>query len=634
VGRHDRVLLIADQFEEIFTLSPNREVCEKYIDALLVASRLDGAIPVHLVVVVRADFYANCLEHAALSHCLGTNLYNVPRMTREQLGESIEKRLTLATALAEPGLIDSLLEEVGAEPGNLALLEHALSQLWEKCGGFGTTLTNRAYSAIGRLRGALSAHADDVYGEITAEVQKHLVQKIFLELVHLGEGAPDSRRRVRKRELLSLGVPEEVEYLLARLTSSRLISISTEGQETLVEVSHEALIREWETLREWITQNREELRLGRRLVQAAQEWDGLNRDRTALLQGARLSRAEEWLTRHDGAPTLLHTFLRESTTARSEAVQKEGISQAREYAERKALNVRLGWVFRAVALLLVLVVAAIWISLNREEALDGNHLSKQSLLAPFEDRLGMSPIWLTYYLTCILLQCVACWAVIKKEFYKSWRAFSFYLFFEAVSSVVLFVVFLLVDSYYYSIIYTMIKSVETIVASLFVLEILIKILDRIEAMPGRKIAWFWFCFWPIQGISVAIAISTNQPSVADLYWLAVFWKASRIIFVANYLLLLVVLLQAKSLGMTRRSSVTEIAVGYAMYGTFEVVYLFSYVFYRTRFRESIMNVVDLGVCLANLTVQVGWVWTMLHREPFVSPAFEEISNRTQESDMR
>jgi hypothetical protein len=199
-------------------------------------------------------------------------------------------------------LIDSLLADVGTEPGNLALLEPALAQLWQECGGTGRTLTSDAYAKIGRLRGALGRHADEVYREIGDEADQRLVQRIFLELVQLGEGAQDTRRRVAKEDLLHLGAPEKVERLIARLASSRLLATSGAGPQSLgenfVEVSHEALIREWPMLREWLKDNREDLRFGRRLQQAADDWNGLQRDPSALLHGGRLAQGREWFARH------------------------------------------------------------------------------------------------------------------------------------------------------------------------------------------------------------------------------------------------------------------------------------------------------------------------------------------------
>jgi Tol biopolymer transport system component/DNA-binding winged helix-turn-helix (wHTH) protein len=336
------VLLVADQFEEIFTLVSNCQIRVSYIDALLNSIREDAAIPVYLVVVLRADFYANCLEHPTLSRCLEANLFNVPRMSTEKLRESIESRLLLAGASAENGLVESLLEDVGTDPGNLALMEHALGQLWERCAGNGRILTNQAYTQIGRLRGALGRHADDVYESLGNEKIRQSAQRILLELVHLGEGAQDTRRRVRKSDLYSLCTAEELDPVLSRLISSRLVSSGMDGQETFIEVSHEALIREWPALREWLAQNRDQLLLERRLDQAAGEWEQLGRDRGALLQGARLVRAQEWLAKQKESRSSLRGFVQASTEAQAE-------SEARERNQEKELRKR--------SLTLILVIA-------------------------------------------------------------------------------------------------------------------------------------------------------------------------------------------------------------------------------------------------------------------------------------
>jgi hypothetical protein len=285
-GTH--VLLVADQFEELFTLVPDRATRSRYIDSPLAAARPDGVVPVRLVLALRADFYGNCLDYPKLSACLDTNNYNVPPMSPPQLREAIENRLALAGARAETGLIDSLLADVGSEPGNLALLERALAHLWVKSAS-GRTLTNNGYAGIGRIRGAIGRHADEVYRGL-GEAEQRLAQRIFLELVQLGEGDQDTRRRVAKEALLHLGDPEQVERVIARLASKRLLATSGKGQqspaESFVEVSHEALIREWPALREWLRDNREDLRLGRLLLQAAEEWRELNRDPSALIRSS------------------------------------------------------------------------------------------------------------------------------------------------------------------------------------------------------------------------------------------------------------------------------------------------------------------------------------------------------------
>jgi WD40 repeat protein/DNA-binding winged helix-turn-helix (wHTH) protein len=360
--RQNRVLLVADQFEEIFTLTPNRETRYRYIEALLAAARWDGPVPVHVILALRSDFYSHCLEHTGLSRSLAANLYNVPRMMQNQLRETIEKRLQITAAQAEPGLIDALLDDAGDEPGNLALQEHALGQLWEKCGGIGATLTNSAYSEIGRLRGALGRHADEVYESFNEAREKRLVERIFLELVQPGDGSnvQDTRRRVRKSELLSLDVAEEIEYLLARLAGSRLIATGREGENTYVEVSHEALIREWPRLRDWLHHSREELILQRRLREAAEEWAALDKDSGALLRGARLAQGEEWLTQTPDVLPIVRDFLQACIAARDEAQRTQLETQKREAIRQRSIAVRLRWSAFALAVLLLAAVGAIW----------------------------------------------------------------------------------------------------------------------------------------------------------------------------------------------------------------------------------------------------------------------------------
>jgi serine phosphatase RsbU (regulator of sigma subunit) len=318
-GAH--VLLVADQFEELFTLVPDKPLRDRYIDALVEAARLDGAVPVHLVLALRADFYKHCLDRPKLGICLNTNAYNVPLMTPSQLREAIENRLALAGACAEVGLIDSLLADVGDEPGNLALLEHALTQLWGKSRGAGHTLANEAYAEIGRLRGSLGKHADEVYSGLSNKSDQNgasdqqLAKQIFLELVQIGEDAQDTRRRIPKDALMHLGSTYQVERVIARLASRRLLTTSSQGSQSpvqnFVEVSHEALIREWPKLRGWLNDNRGDLRFGRTLLQAAQEWNP-EKDSSALIRGNRLGLAQEWLVRNPKAPPLVEEFLRAS----------------------------------------------------------------------------------------------------------------------------------------------------------------------------------------------------------------------------------------------------------------------------------------------------------------------------------
>lgn len=393
------ILLVADQFEEIFTATTDRRIRGLYIDALLAASRVDSAVPVHLVLVLRADFYAHCLDHEGLSRCLAANAYNVPRMSPDRLREGIEKRLALAGGAAETGLIDALLQDVGSEPGNLALLEHVLGLLWESKNA-NRILANQAYTDVGRLRGALGQHADQVYHSLADPEQKTLAQKVFLDLVQLGEGAQDTRRRARKSDLYSLGSAEALERVLARLISARLIASGLEGEHTFIEISHEALIREWPALRRWVAENREQLALARRLQQAAEEWDTLAHDPGALLQGARLAQAREWLCGDPKITPILRQFLQMSLKKQSEeeareiAYQKEMRKQAEARAQAEsqlrmqqaaaALQARrsqahLRSLSCALGVLLIAATMVAWVA-RRQQLLERSHaLTAQSV---------------------------------------------------------------------------------------------------------------------------------------------------------------------------------------------------------------------------------------------------------------
>ena len=379
------ILMVADQFEEIFTLTADPRVRQQYIDALIDAARIDSPIPVRLVLVLRADFYPHCLAHPALSRCLENNLFNVPRMLQDQLRESVEKRLALASAAAEPGLIDSLLEGAGSQPGDLPLLEHALAQLWEKSHGSPRVLSNQAYSEIGRLRGALGRHADEVYESLGDDAQKKLAQRIFLELVHIREGAQDTRRRVSKSELASLGPADKIESVLVRLVASRLVSTGREGGENFVEVSHEALIREWPALRKWVEENREELMLARRLFQAAAEWEALNYDTGALLRGARLAQAEEWLSKHSETPARIRRFVKASVEEREDGIRREREAHERELVQQKTVAIlerrsaaRFRWLSTVLGVMLLVAVASAFFAYQLEVLEKSRSLAAQS----------------------------------------------------------------------------------------------------------------------------------------------------------------------------------------------------------------------------------------------------------------
>lgn len=225
-------------------------------------------------------------------------------------------------------------------------------------------------------------------------------------------------------------------------------------------------------------------------------------------------------------------------------------------------------------------------------------------------------LWMLW-LSIILVQFWACWVAVRKGFYDSWKAFSYYLFVMAANSVVLVVIKRVGSPTAYAWSYYVAGFTEAVLLSLVVLEILVKVLDPFEALPGRNIAWF--CFWAVLGISVAVAVSVSQPSRHDLFFTLPL-MIQRTIFLADAALLWVVLLQAKSLGVTWRSSVAEIAMGFVLFLTVQAITRFLMGFYDNPLFLNIAGGTGQAAYLCSLC---GWIWTMFHRDPLVAPPSTE-----------
>jgi WD40 repeat protein/transcriptional regulator with XRE-family HTH domain len=335
-------LLIIDQFEEIFTLCQDEPERIGYINNILHAALLPDGKGI-IMIVLRADFYTHCARFENLRQALAQHQEFIGPMSNEDLRRAIQEPALRGHWEFEPGLVDLLLHDVGAEPGRvpepgaLPLLEHALLTTWQRRRG--RTLTLSGYTASGGVGGAIAETAESVFYDQLEPAQRLIARQIFLRLTELG-GDPTSagtRRRVTFKELISR--PEDrqmIQEVLQTLADSRLI---TTDQDT-AEVAHEALIREWPTLRTWLEEDRERLRLHRRLSETAQEWELLGRDPEGLYRGARLAQALEWSALHSSElNTLERAFLDASAAlAEDEALEREAqrlreLEAARQLAE-------------------------------------------------------------------------------------------------------------------------------------------------------------------------------------------------------------------------------------------------------------------------------------------------------------
>ncbi|NJL91288.1 MAG: hypothetical protein HC916_17015 [Coleofasciculaceae cyanobacterium SM2_1_6] len=197
---NQRVLLIADQFEEIYTLV-DEEIRRRFLDCLLDGLETQNSLAVPstvLVTTMRADFLGNALAYPRFADVLRSVDIKIRSMNQEELTEVIVAPAIKLEVRFEAGLVERILRDVADQPGNLPLLEFALTELWKQ--RTGKQLTHKAYEAIGWVEGALAKYANEKYDNLSAEEQEQ-VRRIFVQLVRPGEGAEDTRRIARKGEL-------------------------------------------------------------------------------------------------------------------------------------------------------------------------------------------------------------------------------------------------------------------------------------------------------------------------------------------------------------------------------------------------------------------------------------------------
>lgn len=327
----DSLVLVVDQFEEIFTLCPNADERTAFIGALLAASQTRCRV----VLGVRADFYGHCAQHPALVDALQDGQLLVGPMGPEELRQAIMGPATKAGCTVQTALVSRLVADATGQPGVLPLLSHALLETWRRRRG--TTLTLAGYEAAGGIQHAIAQTAERTYTTLETE-QRTVARQVFLRLTALGDGTEDTKRRLATTELDD---DVNTQVVLDRLAHARLLTLDRDG----VEIAHEALIRSWPRLRDWLNHDRDGLRTHRQLTEAASTWDSLNRDPDALYRGSRLDGAVEWTT-HDGVR--LSTREREFLDASLSTRDRE---QAQSYRRTRRLR-------QLVALLLVLLLLA------------------------------------------------------------------------------------------------------------------------------------------------------------------------------------------------------------------------------------------------------------------------------------
>lgn len=329
-----KIFLLGDQFEELFTLCKSEREKEDIGNEILECAK-DYGDRFHFFINIRSDFWTKLLESPGFSSIvsdsgenkrIGSRFFLGP-MTVEELRTAIEKPLEVSGLHIQEGLTDLMLTSISKEPGSLPLLEFCLQELWNR--QIDLTLNYNSYKEIGEVKGAIATYADEVFENLGKE-EKDALKKIMLQLIQPGQGTEDTRRIALFDEVTG---SDEFIYLLA---DKRLLVTgnNSDGKQTL-EVVHEALIREWGRLRDWIGIDREFRVWQEKLRYAVKEWEGNGKEKELLLQGTNLIAADEWYnTRKEDLGTREIEFIQKSLEVRDILLAEE------KEAEEKKKNLK------------------------------------------------------------------------------------------------------------------------------------------------------------------------------------------------------------------------------------------------------------------------------------------------------
>jgi WD40 repeat protein/DNA-binding SARP family transcriptional activator len=333
---HERIVVAVDQLEELFTACQQESERRAFLERLVAAAGEDQR-RVLVLCTLRADFYGRLSAYPAFAELLSRSHALVGPMDPAELREVIERPAARAGLEVEDGLVDLLVAELGDEPGALPLLSTTLLELWRARDGH--VLRLQDYRATGGVRSGVARIAEAAYMRLP-EAERSVAREVLLRLADVGEGAPE-RRRAPLAEIEAIA---GVRPVLGALTDARLVTVGPSA----VELSHEALLREWPRYRGWLEEDRVGRRLHAHLREAASEWHARGRDTGDLYRGARLAAALEFCAqRPDQMDRLEGEFVAASQAAAE-----------REAARQRVQNRRLRALLLGAGVLLVLAVVA------------------------------------------------------------------------------------------------------------------------------------------------------------------------------------------------------------------------------------------------------------------------------------
>jgi DNA-binding SARP family transcriptional activator len=335
----DEAIVVVDQLEELLATG-DHELIGRVLDALVARSGGAGVI-----VVLRADRIGQLAEWPPFARLVESGLHLVGSMDAAELRAAVEGPARRAGYRLEPGLVELLVDEVGDEPGALPLLSHVLRQTWERRDGH--VLTVAGYRATGGIRGAIAQTAETLYERLQyAHDGPRLVRSTLLRLV---APAPDGGVECHPAPLADIARDADHRQVVEELLGARLLVADQDS----VELAHEALVREWPRLREWLDEDVEGQKILRHVSGTAAAWDAMGRPDNELYSGSRLSGAVEWVARADPDLTAVESEFIAAGTAR-ERDDREAEREQLRRERRGARRLRAVVVVTALALVVAL----------------------------------------------------------------------------------------------------------------------------------------------------------------------------------------------------------------------------------------------------------------------------------------
>jgi hypothetical protein len=284
LAEHEKLLVVVDQFEELFRFRAARAATSTADDAsafvkLLLEAAQQRELSIYVVLTMRSDFLGDCAQFQGLPEAINDGQYLIPRMTRDERRMAVTGPVGVTRGKISEPLINRLLNDVGDNPDQLPILQHALMRTWDYWAAHrrnGEPIGLEHYEKIGTMADALSLHADEAWDELPDERSRRVAEKLFKSLTEKGADNREIRRPTRLSEIAAaaeVSEPELVAVIDVFRRAGRSFLMPPAGvalsSETVIDISHESLIRNWKRLQTWVDEEAQSSRVYRRLGEAA-----------------------------------------------------------------------------------------------------------------------------------------------------------------------------------------------------------------------------------------------------------------------------------------------------------------------------------------------------------------------------